>query len=448
MDAETLMTTPLEPLKFIVNGLIPQGLHVLAGSPKIGKSWLSLWLCLQVAKGKKVWEFETLLSEVLYLCLEDSFAQIQSRLFEITDEAPPTLHFAIMSETIGSGLEMQIENFIKEYPNTGLIVIDALQKVRKTVSANVNLYAADYDDTNSLKQVADKHCLAIVLVHHLRKTTDSDPHNKISGTSGIAGGADSNFVLQKDKRTENTAKLVCTGRDIEGRELFLEFNKECFIESGVNCLPYTSYLEMMTTKEKFKKTGDVCFYHLVQSFLEGEKITPWQANEVARELAEKLFPNYECVVATHNDTDNLHSHIIVNSVRFKDGKKLHLPPTSIQEMRQVNDQICKVHGLSVLEPYDGRKKKRRLTPGEYRDAERGESWKFTLIKAIEETLLYSADKESFIQNMEYEGYSVHWDHHKHILFTTSEGKSCRDLSLHDDTYLKENLEKLFAYPDF
>lgn len=229
MDAETLMTTPMQPLKFIVQGLIPQGLHVLAGSPKIGKSWLSLWICLQVAKGEKVWEFETTRSEVLYLCLEDSFARIQSRLFELTDEAPPTLHFAIMSDSIGSGLEHQIENFVKEHPDTGLIVIDTLQKVRKTVSSNVNPYAADYDDINALKQIADKHKIAIMLIHHLRKTSDSDPLNMISGTSGIAGGADSNFVLQKDKRTENTATLICTGRDIEGRELFLEFNKESFV---------------------------------------------------------------------------------------------------------------------------------------------------------------------------------------------------------------------------
>ena len=229
MDAETLMTTPMEPLKFIINGLLPQGLHVLAGSPKIGKSWLSLWICLQVAKGEKVWEFETRKSEVLYLCLEDSFARIQSRLFEITDEAPPTLHFAIMSDAIGSGLEHQIESFLKEHPDTGLIVIDTLQKVRRTVCVNVNPYAADYDDINALKQIADKNHLAIVLVHHLRKTGDADPLNMISGTSGIAGGADSNFILQKDKRTENTAKLVCTGRDIEGREFFLEFHKESFV---------------------------------------------------------------------------------------------------------------------------------------------------------------------------------------------------------------------------
>jgi len=179
MDAETLMTTPMEPLKFIVSGLLPEGLHVLAGSPKIGKSWLALWICLQVAKGEKVWGFETLRSKVLYLCLEDSFVRIQSRLFEITDEAPSTLHFAIMSDAIGHGLENQIESFIKEHPGTGLIVIDTLQKVRKTVSANVNPYASDYDDINALKQISDRHHLAILLVHHLRKTGDADPLNMI-----------------------------------------------------------------------------------------------------------------------------------------------------------------------------------------------------------------------------------------------------------------------------
>ena len=98
MDAEKLMTRPMQPLKFIVSELIPQGLHVLAGSPKIRKNWLALWICLQVSKGEKVWEFETHKSEILYLCLEDSFARIQSRLFEIADEAPSSLHFAIMSD--------------------------------------------------------------------------------------------------------------------------------------------------------------------------------------------------------------------------------------------------------------------------------------------------------------------------------------------------------------
>lgn len=164
MDAETLMTTPLEQLKFIVDGLIPQGLHILAGSPKIGKSWLSLWICLQVSKGEKVWDFETTKSEVLYLCLEDSFARIQNRLFEITDDAPPNLHFAIMSDTIGNGLEIQIENFMKEHSETGLIVIDTLQKVRNNTSANVNPYAADYDDINALKQIVVSPAVLILIL--------------------------------------------------------------------------------------------------------------------------------------------------------------------------------------------------------------------------------------------------------------------------------------------
>jgi hypothetical protein len=218
------------------------------------------------------------------------------------------------------------------------------------------------------------------------------------------------------------------------------------VESGVNCMPYSSYLEMMTTKQRFDKTDGVCFFHFVQSFSEEERITPWQANEIARELTEKLFPGYEAVVATHSDTDNIHSHIIVNSVSYENGKKLHIGPKSIEDMRQVSDEICMKHGLSILEPYTGDKRKKRLSPGEYRAAERCESWKFALMQVINETLEYAKSREDFIENMEFEGYDVRWDYaHKFILFTTPEGKKCRDRSLHDDTYLKENLEKLFDY---
>lgn len=274
MDAETLMTTPMEPLKFIVSGLIPQGLHILAGAPKVGKSWLALWICLQTAKGEPVWGFETRTCEVLYLCLEDSFARIQSRLFELTEEAPPSLHFAIMSDAIGNGLEIQIENFIMEHPGTGLIVIDTLQKVRKTVSSNVNPYAADYDDINALKQIADKHKLAMVLVHHLRKSADSDPLNMISGTTGLAGGADSSFILQKEKRTENAATLICTGRDIKSRELFLGFNKETFL---------WELLQPIETAEQ--KVDEVIF--LLTDFMKSAVVFTGTATELAERL--KLF---------------------------------------------------------------------------------------------------------------------------------------------------------------
>jgi len=228
MDAETLLTTPLPPTRFIASELIPQGLHILAGAPKIGKSWLALQICLRVAAGESLWSFPVTSGTVLYLCLEDSFSRIQSRLFGITDEAPDNLRFATMSAVIGGGLENQIEDFLKSYPDTVLIVIDTLQRIRKA-NTDANPYASDYRDIGILKQLADKHRIAILLIHHLRKMNDDDPMNMISGTTGISGATDSNFVLKKDKRSGNAATLYCVGRDIEYRELQLEFDRAAYV---------------------------------------------------------------------------------------------------------------------------------------------------------------------------------------------------------------------------
>ena len=225
IDADTLQSTAYEPVSFVVADLLPLGLHLLAGAPKIGKSWLALWLCLCAAQGKPLWTFATRPCEVLYLCLEDSFQRIQSRLFDLTEDAPPTLHFAVMSQQLHNGLVEEIEQFLKEHPQTRLIVIDTLQRIR-TVGNDANPYASDYRDIGVLKALADKHRIAILLVHHLRKMNDDDPMNMISGTTGLSGATDSNFVLRKSKRRENTATLYCTGRDIPYRELALERNAE------------------------------------------------------------------------------------------------------------------------------------------------------------------------------------------------------------------------------
>lgn len=104
------------------------------------------------------------------------------------------------------------------------------------------------------------------------------------------------------------------------------------------------------------------------------------------------------------------------------------------------------HGLRVLEEPEKYPKKKRMKPGEYQAGLRNDSWKLDLIQAINEALEYAADKESFIENMEYEGYQVTWtDTRKHITFTCPNGRKCWDSSLHDETFLKENLEALFAY---
>ena len=225
MTAEQLQSAPYSPVPFLVDELLPEGLHILAGAPKIGKSWLALWLCLCVSQDQPLWNFAVTQGEVLYLSLEDSYRRIQSRLFDLTEDAPPTLHFAIMADTLKHGLEQQIEQFLTEHPAMKLVVIDTLQRVR-SAGGDSNLYANDYQDVGLLKQLADKHHIAILLIHHLRKLHDDDPMNMISGSTGLSGAADSAFVLQKNARSANTASLHCTGRDIPDRTLKLELGEE------------------------------------------------------------------------------------------------------------------------------------------------------------------------------------------------------------------------------
>lgn len=233
IDGETLLNSPLSSPDFIVSHLIPQGIHLLGGSPKIGKSWLVLWMCLQIANGNPVWNYETRKGTVLYLALEDSFERLQSRLLEITDEAPRNLYFAVLSKSIDDGLNGQIENFIKEHPDTVFIAIDTLQKIRNT-DAKSNQYASDYNDLTFLKEIANKNHIAILLVHHLRKQRDDDPLNMLSGSTGLSGAVDTVFILSRPKRTDNLATLYCSGRDIETVEIPLEFSDKSFIWTSHN----------------------------------------------------------------------------------------------------------------------------------------------------------------------------------------------------------------------
>ena len=224
IDGETLMSQPLTPLNFVVDTLLSQGLHILAGSPKVGKSWLALWLAVTVAKGDPVWGMGVKQGTTLYLCLEDSTLRIQNRLFEITEDAPANVHFSTNSDTLGKGLEEQLRAFLSEHPDTVLVIIDTLQMIRG--AGYDNTYANDYRDLSALKQIADAHGIAILLIHHLRKESADDVFNRISGTTAISGAVDSSFTLVEERRGSGRAKLSCIGRDIEYRELTLERNGE------------------------------------------------------------------------------------------------------------------------------------------------------------------------------------------------------------------------------
>ena len=161
---------------------------------------------------------------MLYLCLEDTFCRIQDRLFRLTDEASGQLHFAVASDKLSDGLIVQLEDYLKEYPDSRLIVIDTLQKVR--TASKDNAYASDYGDISLIKDFADRHSLAVIVVHHIRKQNDSDVFNKVSGTTGLTGSADATFVLEKESRASDTAKLFVTGRDTPYQEFTLRF-RDC-----------------------------------------------------------------------------------------------------------------------------------------------------------------------------------------------------------------------------
>ena len=185
ITAEELLSTPLPPVKWIIPGLLPAGLALFAGPSKAGKSWLTLWLCLQIAQGNPVWNREIEPCTVIYFSLEDTFNRLQNRIFQLIDggDAPERLILQTECPSIGQGLEEQVEALVHTYHDVGLIVIDTLQKVRLS-DGNGGMYANDYKEAGALKKLADKYGICILLIHHLRKQTASDPFDQISGSTG------------------------------------------------------------------------------------------------------------------------------------------------------------------------------------------------------------------------------------------------------------------------
>ena len=221
ISAEELLSTPLPPVKWIIPNLLPAGLALFAGPSKAGKSWLTLWLCLQVAQGKPMWGREIEPHTVLYLSLEDTFNRLQKRLLQLvgSEEAPERLVMQTECGSIGQGLEEQLTSFLYQHPDTGLIVIDTLQKVRSS-DQNNSMYASDYKEISALKALADKYNICILLIHHLRKQAADDPFQQIAGSNGLMGASDTSWVMQR-KRMSQTASILVTGRDMDNKTLRL-----------------------------------------------------------------------------------------------------------------------------------------------------------------------------------------------------------------------------------
>ncbi len=213
----------------IIDGLLYRGTYLFVGSPKIGKSFLMAQLAYHVSTGTKLWGFDVRQGKVLYLALEDDYPRLQKRLYRMFGTAEnEKLFFSVTAHRLGSGLDEQIDGFLQKHPDTSLVIIDTLQKVREVGGENYS-YANDYQIITKLKGFTDRHNICMLIVHHTRKQTADDKFDMISGTNGLLGAADGGFVLSKDKRTSNNATLEVSGRDQQDQRVYLKKNTETLV---------------------------------------------------------------------------------------------------------------------------------------------------------------------------------------------------------------------------
>lgn len=231
ISAADLYKADLPPVKFIVKDILPEGTGMVSAPSKTGKSWLVLDMGLSVSAGIPFMGYPTNQCGVLYLALEDSLARLQDRMKKVLNgsPAPEQFYFAIKAPTIDDGLLDLFDLHFKEHPETKLVIIDTLQKVRGQSLPRESSYAQDYREMGIIKNFMDARGVTVFFVHHNRKMIDeSDPFNMISGTTAIMGAADTIMIMTKDKRADQTATLHLTGRDIPQSSIVVKFDKDCW----------------------------------------------------------------------------------------------------------------------------------------------------------------------------------------------------------------------------
>ena len=213
----------------IIDGLLYRETYLFVGSPKIGKSFLMAQLAYHVSTGTKLWGFDVRQGKVLYLALEDDYPRLQKRLYRMFGTSEnENLFFSVSALQLGNGLDEQLDGFLQKQPDTSLVIIDTLQKVREVGGENYS-YANDYQIITKLKSFTDRHNICMLVVHHTRKQTADDKFDMISGTNGLLGAADGAFILSKDKRTSNNATLEVSGRDQQDQRVYLKKNTETLV---------------------------------------------------------------------------------------------------------------------------------------------------------------------------------------------------------------------------
>ena len=227
VSMEDIYGMVFSPKEWIIKGILRSGLYILAGAPKVGKSFLVGQIAYHVSTGRPLWGYPVHRSPVLYMALEDDHQRLQERMFRMFGvESTKDLYFSISAKNLREGLEEQITGFVKDHPGTRLIIIHPLKKIRPGDDDTYS-YARDYADMTQLKKIADDNGICLLLVHHTRKKEDeSDAFNTVSGTNGLTGAADGSFIFAKKRRTDSDAVLQFTGRDLQDQIFYLSKNRE------------------------------------------------------------------------------------------------------------------------------------------------------------------------------------------------------------------------------
>jgi hypothetical protein len=226
-SADELDLLTLRPLEWIVEGLLPVGLALLVGKPKLGKSWLALDIGLACACGAPaLFKVTTRRCAVLYLCLEDNERRLQSRMRTVLAGVPAPRDFRYSFECPpGMACLEAIEGHLDDHPDCKLVIIDPFAKVRGSPDGRKNAFQQDYSDIGAFQALANRRQIALLLVHHARKQDASDPMDSINGTTGISAATDTALILNRT-RGEDVAQLSVTGRDIEDpRDLALSWER-------------------------------------------------------------------------------------------------------------------------------------------------------------------------------------------------------------------------------
>ncbi len=228
IDGRTLMAKEFLPLRWVLDGVIPEGLAIFAGPSKSCKSWLCVELCIAVASGGMVFgQIHAHRGDVLYLALEDSQRRIQSRFKTILRGEPMPSGIQVDTEwpVVGVGCEELIREWLTFHPKARLIIVDVLQKIRPPKAPGVADYEQDYRVLSPLQRISSEYRVGILVVTHTRKMQAEDPYDMISGSTAIQGAADTIIALMRI-RGEKDATLHFTGRDVEGDALALQWDEQ------------------------------------------------------------------------------------------------------------------------------------------------------------------------------------------------------------------------------